>query len=378
MKKILFVIESLHLGGAEKSLVTLLNNLDYKKIQVDLIIFKDNGIFRNFIPENINLIVNPSLKLSLKNRILFKILKLLYRSKYHPAQTFWKLIKPTIKNHSLEYDIAIAYNQGFSTYYVENKIKAQKKYAWLNIDYQKAGYNIKFDFPIYKSFDKIITVSKEAKESFENELKFIDKNLNIDIIKDISDEIIIRKQSNEPIELKFKESVINIVTVCRLAKQKGLHLAIESCYKLVKNGYKINWYVVGEGGERNYLESLIKSKNLENHFFLIGAKENPYPYMKSCDIYVQTSLFEGLGLTVIEASILQKPIVCTNFPTSSTIINHNVNGLICEMNSDDISKNIEKLINEKELVTNFIENLKMLKNEDKLKSLEKISKLIEE
>jgi len=377
MKKVLFVIESLHLGGAEKSLLTLLHNLDYNKLEVDLMIFKDGGIFQKLVPKPINLILKSYPNLTFKDRFLFKVSKLIYKSKYHAAQLFWKIINPKLESHTSEYDIAIAYNQGFSTYYVENKIQAQKKYAWLNTDYQKAGYAIKFDFPIYQSFKKIVAVSEEAKQSLKNELSSINKDLNIEVIKDISDETIIKKQGKETLETELKKTAINIVTVARLVKYKGLHLAIESCKILIENGHKINWYVIGEGIERDKLKALIKEYQLENHFFLLGAKENPYPYIKACDIYVQTSLFEGLGLTVIEASILEKPIVCTNFSTAFSIIKQNETGLICEMDSDSISQNIEELIQNRVLKEKFIENLQKVKNNDKEITLEKINQLLE-
>ncbi len=376
MKKVLFVIESLHLGGAEKSLVTLFHNLDYDKFEVDLIIFKDGGIFKKFVPKQVNIILKSYPDLTFKDRFLFKVSKLIYKSKYHAAQLFWKIINTKLESHSSAYDIAIAYNQGFSTYYVEKKIQAQKKYAWLNTDYQKAGYAIKFDFPIYQSFEKIVAVSQEAKQSLQNELNSINEDLSIEVIKDIVDEKIIKKQSKETIEIEFKKTDINIVTVARLIKYKGLHLAIESCKKLIDNGHKINWYLIGEGIERNKLKALIKTYQLEKNFFLLGEKENPYPYIKACDIYVQTSLFEGLGLSVIEASILEKPIICTNFPTAFSIIKHNETGLICDMDSDSISKNIEKLIENRALKEKFIENLHKVKNKDKEITLEKIKQWI--
>lgn len=375
MKKIVFVIESLHLGGAEKSLVTLLNNLDYSNVKVDLILLKKEGIFIKYIPKNVNVILKPKLKLTLFNRIKYKVLKYIQKNKYHPAQTFWKLINKSINNHPIMYDIAIAYNQGFSTYYVNSKITAKNKYSWLNTDYKKAGYNIRFDLSIYKNFNKVIAVSKEAKDSLINEVKINNDFLDIDIIKDITDDIIIKKQSNENVQTNFNKNKINIVTVCRLVKIKGLDLAIESCKSLLAKGYDINWYIIGEGAERDYLENLIQIHKLENNFFLVGAKTNPYTYMKACDLYVQTSLFEGLGLTVIEASILQKPIVCTNFPTSYSIIEHNKSGLICEMDAEDITKNIITLIENEELKNTFIENLSRFNNSDKIKSLSKINEI---
>lgn len=376
MKNLLFVIESLHLGGAEKSLVTLLQNINYDEYAVDLLLFNKNGLFEKFVPEQVSIIYYNIPKLNISERIFYKIKRNLSNNNSHDAQLFWTIINSKIRGVSKKYDIAIAYNQGFATYFVNQYIIAYKKVSWLNIDYQKAGYNIKFDYPIYKNFDVVVAVSPEAKKGLENELKKINKILNIEIIKDISDKTIICKQSKASVELAFKENEINIVTVCRLAKQKGLHLAIDSCQKLISNGYSIHWYIVGEGSERNNIERIIRQKGLINHITLVGMTDNPYPYMLKCDIYVQTSLFEGLGLTVIEASYLNKPIVCTNFPTVYGIIKDNETGLIAEMNVISIVAKIETLIEDKVLRDKLVYNLTQLHNTDKEQTVLQFEKLM--
>lgn len=376
MKNIVFVIESLHLGGAEKSLVTLLNNLDYKTYNIDLILFKETGIFKNFVPKEVNCIQLEFPKLSLINRLKFALDRRL-NSKQHNAQLFWKVIKNKFKKFDKEYDIAIAYNQGFATYFVNQYINAPIKYAWLNTDYKKAGYNILVDYLVYKNFSSVVAVSSEAKQSLENELLKINKQLPITIIKDITDKKIVQKQANSEQKIKFNNSTINIVSVGRLIAYKGFRLAIEACAILVAKEYQIKWYVVGEGSEREKLEQLIQDNKLENHFFLIGADPNPYPYMKNTTIYVQTSLFEGLGLTVIEASYLNKPIVSTNFPSIYGIIKDEETGLIAEMNAMSISKQIERLILDEGLREKLSFNLTLKEHKDKEMSLAKIYNLFE-
>ncbi|EDM42989.1 probable galactosyl transferase, partial [unidentified eubacterium SCB49] len=144
----------------------------------------------------------------------------------------------------------------------------------------------------------------------------------------------------------------------------------------INKGYDINWFVLGEGQERINLSSLIEKLNLSNSFYLLGSKENPYPYMKMCDIYVQTSIFEGLGLTVIEASYLNKPIVSTNFPTVFEIITDNKTGLIAEMTAESIALKIEKLLINKELGATFSNNLAQQDNYDKEETLTRFYSLL--
>lgn len=376
MKKIVFVIESLHIGGAEKSLVTLLQNLDPKVFEIDLIIFNKNGLFRNFVPESVNCIELDFPKLTSVERLQFFVKRKL-AAKQHKAQLLWPIIENKFKQVPKKYDIAIAYNQGFATYFVNTFLLAYKKYAWINTDYKKAGYDILFDYPIYSNFDKVVTVSSEVKKGFLRELEKVNRNLPITIIKDITDKKIVDQQANSVQKIKFDNNVINIVSVGRLVNYKGFQLAVESCKNLINKGCNIKWYVVGEGSERRNLEKLVKEYSLENIFFLLGGDPNPYPYMKNSSIYVQTSLFEGLGLTVIEASLLNKPIVSTNFPTVHGIIKDEETGLIAEMNAESISKQVERLILDKELKNKLIYNLSLKEDTDKENSLTKVYNLFE-
>lgn len=373
-KKIAFVIESLHLGGAEKSLVTLLQNLDFEKYEIDLITFHSGGFFADILPKEVNPIILDFPRINFLDRLKFKVSKLKNPTIHH-AQLFWPLVSKYLKEYSKNYDIAIAYNQGFATYFVAEFIQAKKKYAWINTDYQKASYSLKKDINYYNKFSVIITVSQEAHDGFLRECEKEKLSYKTRIIKDISDKDDILKKSNEKslYELKGK---IKILTVGRLAKPKGLELAIASCKILRDKNHDIYWYVLGEGSERRFLESKIKEVGLENNFFLLGADTNPYPYMKACNIYVQTSLFEGLGLTVIEASYLNKPIVSTNFPTVYGILEDEETALIAEMNPESIANQIERLLTDETLKNKLITNLSQRTNTDKQKTLEQVEEML--
>lgn len=364
------MIESLHLGGAEKCLLSLLQNIDYSRYKVDLILFKKDGLFEKFLPKEVQIIRKNFPSFSFLDRVRFKLMRILYKNKYHSAQLLWKIIADRFVQDSNQYDCAIAYNQGFATYYTSKYISAGKKYSWLNINYQKAGYNLDFDFSIYEKFEKVIAVSPEVKSILDKVLEKSNKYLTTEVILDIVDKDLIVKQSFEEAEHKFDLECTNIVTVGRLAKQKGLHLAIRSCKKILDKGYKIKWYVVGEGSERVFLEKLVKQNNLQDDFILLGATDNPYPYIKEATIFVQTSLFEGLGTTVIEASLLNKPIVCTNFPSVYGILKDKETGLIAEMNSDSITEKIELLIQDAYLKNKLVHNLGLQENKNKETTLE--------
>ncbi len=382
MKKLLFVIESLHCGGAEKSLVTLLNNLDYSNYEVDLILTTKGGAFEKFVPDQVttiyeNIFSNYSKLGSFLARVRFWLYKKIdVKGNYHSSQHFWRAIGKKMKNYTNVYDVAIAYGQGFPTYFVAEKINAGSKYSWLNTDHQKLGYNAKFDYQSYRKFDKVVPVSEDSQRSLIDAMQAIGKTLPTEIIKDISDKDQITKMSQEKTQLDEDSDAKKILTVCRLDKVKGLDMAVEACNILKAKGENIRWYVVGEGTERNFLEEQIKEKGLEENFVLLGFKENPYPYMRVCNIYAQTSLFEGLGLTVIEAAILCKPIVTTNFPTASTIVTHEETGLIAEMNANSIAENISKYIRDDAFTAKIVKGLSKQENNDKEESLDKFNALI--
>ncbi len=374
-KKLLFFIESLDVGGAEKSLTALLNSANFENFKIDLMMLK-KGTFFTDVPPHVNVIILEKLKSSLFKRIKFYILNKTNPAKLHSSQNFWTVYKNEFKKVENRYDVAISYSQGFSTYFIAERVQADKKYAWVNIDYKKAGYNIKFDLPFYKKFNKVIAVSADVDNGLSHELKNIGEKLPVKIIKDITDVKVVREQALIPLKTNFDQNVINIVTVCRLVKQKGLYLAVEACAILTDRNFKVNWYVVGEGAERKSLEKLVASKNLQKSFFLMGADPNPYPYMQACDIYVQTSLFEGLGLTVIEAACLHKPIVSTDFPTIYGIIKDGETGLIAEMNAESIADKIQLLMENSKLRDHLVSNLEKEENKYKEETLCKIENLL--
>lgn len=380
-KQILFVIESLHCGGAEKSIITLLNNLDYSSLDVSLLLFRKGGSFEKFVHPKVKVFYHRSLVAGNKSnhilaRIKFWLLrKMNFGKKKHTAQLFWESFGKHVPHLSDSYDIAIAYNQGFSTYFVSQRVKADKKYAWINVDYVKAGYNPSFDRELYKPFDKIVTVSPSSRDAFVEAMKDTCVARKVNVIKDIVDKDTVLTMSKEPLMYPFDHTCVNLVTVARLTSCKGHRQIPPCCRVLIDKGYKIHWYIVGEGDERRNIEQQIRELNLCDNITLTGFTDNPYPYMMACDIYVQPSFYEGLGLTVIEASLLDKPIVTTNFPTS--IIEHGKTGLVCEMNSDDIARHIELFIVDKALREEVSSNLKRTETRDKETSLEAFYSLIE-
>jgi glycosyltransferase involved in cell wall biosynthesis len=391
-KNILFVMPSLSAGGGEKSLVNLLSQLDYNKYNVDLFLFNHEGIFMEFVPKEVNivplsedyLIFTLPLMKSLKQFFLKGKLSLVYNRMMYSIfnrrgskntsvreQRSWKYLSKSLEKLNRKYDTAVGFLEKSATYFTVEKVDSDNKIGWIHIDYDQMGMDPNFDLNYFRQLNKLVTVSEECAKVLKN--RFPCQSNKVEIVYNIVSPKMIRNMAEQNLQHSSdkRDNEISIISIGRLHYQKAFELAIESCKILVDKGYKINWNVIGEGPERNHLETLIKMYRLEKNFRLLGLKSNPYPYIKQADIYVQTSKFEGKSIAIDEAKILNKPIVVTNYSTAKDQIKDGVNGLIVEMNSKAISSGIEKLINNSPLRERFTQHLSVenLGTEDEIKKL---------
>lgn len=373
MKKILFIMSNLNCGGAEKALVSLLKTIDYSQYEVDLLLFRHEGIFLKQVPEEVNILPEPfgykyydmssikAIKELLKQgRIGDAIRRIkaifIYKSEkdtYRCGQKVWPYISKMFGKLNKKYDVAIGYLENNPIYYCVDNVDAKKKIGFIHNDYDKLGLNPIGDRIYFNKLDNIVTVSEECAEVLKN--RFQENKDKVRVMYNIVSPSIINEMSREKIDIKNAE--INLATVGRLNYQKGYDMAIEACKKLVEKGYDIKWNVLGEGEERVNLESLIKKYKLQDRFILLGIKENPYPYVRNADIYVQTSRFEGKSIAIDEAKILNKPILVTNFTTVRDQISDGVNGLIVDMDVESIVEGLESLIKDSNLRNRLKNNL---------------------
>lgn len=386
-KRILFCINALGIGGSERSLVSLLNLLDYSRFDVDLMMLKKGEDFEQFIPKNVNILSVPKYYDYLDNPVSYrkqryKYLYTRYKTSFllrlnnvrkNPVnceQILYCSQKNVLNNIKKEYDIAIAYAQGYPTYFVMDKVNAKKKIAWINCDYVSSKYNKAYDYEYYKNYHHIVAVSHTIKDSIlRADSRYKDK---LSVVLDIINPNIVNHLAKQYIPEKF-DNVINILTVGRLVvHHKGYDIAVEAAKLLKDYGIKFKWTIVGEGPDRIQIQKLIDKNNLSNDVLLIGKKVNPYPYMENCDIYVQPSRKEGLGLTVVEAKILKKPIICTNFNTARELINSEVDGLIVDNTAESLFIGLRRCIEDQELI-NYITN--HLNQNESISTIEEIQKI---
>lgn len=373
-KQILFVIDSLQSGGAEKSLLSLLTLISYEKYAVDLLMFAPKGLYLPLLPKQVNILDAPvylqrqqkGIGGLIKNRY-FKDLFVRIRASValrnpnvnrtiHGAQIYWKWTSKRISNLDKKYDVAIAYSQGMPTYFVADKVNADKKLAWVNTDYKSAPYDRDFDIKFYSKFDNIVAVSECCRDVLIEKLPSVESKVRI--VYDILSPTLIKSMALETGGFTDKHGGLRILTIGRLVHQKGYDLAIGACHRLKQDGINFKWYAIGEGDQKNKFESMITANGLKDNFVFLGTHQNPYTFLNQSDIYVQPSRYEGYGLAIAEARILQKPIVATNFTVVHNQIRDGENGSIVNMNSDDIYKGIKKIIEDSNLRERIYSNLK--------------------
>ena len=263
------------------------------------------------------------------------------------------LFKNNIAKKQLKgkYDVEIAFLEGPITRIFSYKNKNVKKIAWIHNDISQVfGKGLKsklkriLDKKIYSKYDKLIFVSKDNKEKF----KEIYPNINVDkqVIYNYIDKEKVLRKAEDGQDIEFDENVINFVTVTRLVEQKAIDRLIKVHKKLIDNGYYHKIYVIGDGPEREKLEDLVKVNNVNETFLLLGKKENPYPYMKNATYFCLLSKFEGYGMVIEEAKILNKPIIITDTAAREALTDYK-NSKILDNKEEGIYKGLEEAIENK-------------------------------
>lgn len=378
MKKLLFIINTLGCGGAERAMLNLFGVLDTEKYDISLFVLTGQGELRRELPENVRLLNKNYKDVSVltkegRRRLMLSVLKagigkgLFFRrapylikiirnmrrnGKILLDKLFWRLLADGAPRINEEYDLAVAYLEGGATYYTAEHIKAKKKAAFVHIDYKKAGYNRDLDLNCYDKFDRIFTVSDEVREHFLRVYPEYEEKTSV--FHNLLNQERIKKMAEDGEGFNDGFEGVRLLTVGRLTRQKRYDIAIE-VMKLLKekSSIPIRWYVLGEGELHKELEQQIKDYGLQNDFILMGVKENPYPYYKGCDFYVHATEYEGKSIAVQEAQTLGKAILATDCSGNREQIENGTDGILCELNPKAISERLSEMINNPEKCKSF-------------------------
>ena len=396
--RILIAIHYMHLGGAEISLIGLLQALDPKKVDIDLFVYSHEGELMKLIPEYVNVLPEESdwsmfekpMKEVLKKgyfKILFARLKAKWRMKQlvkrnHPkdsaailgyaGEEVSKVVSDLHKYGT--YDLAISFLNPHD--FVKDHVLAKKKICWIHTDYTRIDIDVKQELPVWDSFDHVISISPDVTKTFlqvfpslASKIIEIENILSSTFVRHRAEEIETTDNRQQTTDLNqqlsaiiHQPSAINLLSIGRFCEAKNYDNVPDICKKTLEivkgKNIDIRWYIIGFGGYEDLIRQKIAEAGMQEHVIILGKKSNPYPYIKACDIYVQPSRYEGKSVTVREAQMLSKPVVVTNYPTASSQIQNGIDGVIVPMDNENCAKGLAEFIIDIEKQQNIIEYLK--------------------
>lgn len=355
MRKILFVMHSLEYGGAERSLVNLLNELPQDCYEVDLLLFQKKGDFLAQLPAWVHVLDTPEavnglyapLSRAGKQRVT-KLLgtlcaKAVRRTRKSRSAWRWRhFYRRKIETLPTHYDTAVAFTGSEILYFVTDRVDADRKLVFIHNDYRTAGYSAKDDAPCLEKMDAVISISRQCVEVLREVFPAMQDKMQY--LENITSSAVVRARADAFVPEEYEDGTCSILSVGRLWPQKGFDMAVDAAAILKKRGLNFRWYIVGEGSLRQELQKQIDALGLGDVFFLLGTRENPYPYMKHCDVLVQSSRYEGKSVVLDEAKMLCKPIVATAYPTVADQVTDGCEGIVTELSARGIAQGVERMI----------------------------------
>ena len=396
-KKVLVIGITMAAAGSEKSFLSFASHaIDYKKYDVDLLLAKKQGDFLDKIPKEIRVLemgkMGEIFLLDKKNALgmiaknffvknpfrIFLLLPYIYRrlfSKNKEQKTFaahriWLEMMKTMPSVEKEYDVALAYWGDRTMFYMVDKVKAKKKLAWLHFDYGKPPREDALYEMYFRACDKVITVSPEIENSLKQALPSVaGQVMTVENVID-SNEILCSAEEKADFEDDFPG--VRILSVGRICEQKGYDLAVPAIARLVSEGYPIKWYIIGKGSEEK--EAVLAEKILvcgvENAVSVLGIRKNPYPYIRSADIYMQPSRHEGKPIAVEEAKVLCKPILVTDYTSAKEQLDDGKLGMIEEISENGIYRGLKKMLDDPNIGKEFSLRLEKSQRKDEFLRLD--------
>lgn len=369
MQRIIVLNYHMACAGTEKAMIAFLNAIDYSKYKVTLYLMYKNGELYKDIPLNVE-IKTIAFKheryrfyVSFKDyyggikKLYYKVRRKIFKFLFSKdTQDIYEYICRSKVVNEPQCDILCDFcGYGyFQTVFGAERIKAKKKLMWLHDEKQEWLKRVEKWIPEY---DNIICVSNSVKQKFDSTYpQYADRSRVIYNVIDVDD--IRRKIESCKLDETEMIGTCKLLTVGRIVEQKGYDIAIEVAKKLKDIGIDYKWYFVGAGNEFEHMKNLIIKYQLTEYVYLLGQKENPYVYMKNCDLYIQPSRYEGYPVVLVEARALGCVIIASDIPSIREQIIDGENGFLCELNADAFVEKIKHLIDNPEEYKKISEKMK--------------------
>ena len=386
----------MELGGAERALLGLLENIDYSRCQVDLFLMRHTGELLQYLPGKVNLLPEIPQYASLAVPIgqVIRRGQLLVAAgrtvgKLKAAQRVRRLKLPPDNGVSLEYShkytVACMPNVGngiydlavsFLTphYFVSQKVQAKKKAAWIHTDYTKVKVDVESELNMWAAYDHIISISEAVSQSFLTVFPSLrDKLIVIENLMPVNS---IREQAEEfsAADEMPDDGTKKLLSIGRFCTAKNFDNVPDICRRILQSKINVRWYLIGFGSDETLIRQKIAECGMEDHVIILGKKTNPYPYIKACDLYVQPSRYEGNSVSVHEAQILGKLVVITDYATSGSQLEDGVDGIIVPMENDKCAEEIVRVLRDSSYTERIRANC-MQKNYSGYEGLERLFEL---
>jgi len=387
--KIAFVTNQMVMGGIEKSLITLLEKIPKEHFEVTVFLISPGGELLDKIPSEVkvkylfrneNTTIGRMWGYTIRGKFITAFKTGLYtfllrrgaKSIFHENMYYSQMLP----KEKYVYDLAISYYipTSLSVLYVMNNMKAKKRAAWIHGDVTEYGQSLPKYRDIYEKYNYIFGVSLYTVQKFGEIFPHLKEKTSL--FYNILDKGKMKSLANKNKSYADKFDGIRLLTIGRLEFEKGQDLIPKVLSKLVRDGYDVRWYCIGDGLIRSRMEGEIQEYGLNENLILLGNQENPYPYIKDCDIYIQPSRHEAYCITVAEARVFNKPIITTNTGASEQITNDET-GLVINFDENEMYNAIKQLLEDKTLRKKFKKNLSTEKV-DTTNEIEKLYKIIEE
>lgn len=366
---------SLFIGGAERSLLGLLEAFDYSKVDVSLFLYRHEGEFMKYIPDQVHVLPAiqqyetfdvPIKSLLFSRKALFGVARILSKvamrvhciisreksGVWMPMQYISRYLQPLLPQIPGSYDLGIMFLGVPET--LVNKVDAKVKAAWCHTDYDSLYPDKKMDIAVYRNVDYIVNVSDACTNVFVKHYpQFQEKAITIENI--LAKDFIYKAAEENAADICLDGEPC-ILSIGRFNAIKNFHNVPRICKYIHNKGIRVHWNIIGYGFDEKRIRDAIAAEHMEEYVSILGKKENPYPYIKQCSLYVQPSLLEGKSVTVREAQVLCKPVVITNYATSGSQLEDGVDGVIVPMDNDGCASGIAALLSNHDRMQQLSEN----------------------